>query len=608
MRHAWLIGLTGLFTACGGIGDGNAPKSMELRINGESEAAEVFICASQFPSAILNFSDGSSGDFVYRVEWTSSDPEILTVSDGKTPLNDEEDSPIYVNGALLPRKAGTVTLSASYLDGLFVDDIEVTVSESSLELSPAYSEVLVGRTTQVVDTIVSLGRDHLSAADLTQIGLFSIDGINPDDYDNDDATETPKAPAAITEKTGVLAFNEAGTYTVRYGIDFCGREATATVKAIDEAVQALEVRNRDDGTLVDSLELLLDSSVDVDVIGILESGHEINMTNAVSYRFVDADGETVNDVAFSNLRGVGSITAYARPEEDAEADPVTFPRTATLRVSFNPTPGDATEEEVDDDIYAADIALSVLESELVADSLVIEPAEPVILPGTGMTLVAKGDFSGAGGDFASVDVSKDVQWTSSETTRATINNVAGSKGFVFAPSQRFEATDESSDSTSDFELITNVGTVTLTATRFSKPADAEEKPSADVELVIGRPDAGEGEEPLALVTLGALTLSLADDGSDRTQNQRFAVHADGELMRDGESVANQRLSGQVIWDIVGNGSLYAQVSNRSGSKGEVTVLTDQTVTITVRARYLDTLVQDAEVSATLDVELNPSDS
>ncbi len=590
-----LAGVFGL-AACSGIGDGNAPKSLEIQIGGVAENAEVFACTSQVPQARLEFTDGSIGDFVYRVDWTSSDPDILTISDGTL----EAPSGVYVNGAMLPKAPGTVTLTASYLDGQFTDSIDVTVSPASLELSPAFSRSVLSRSTQVVDTVVSEGKTRFFANDLNQVGSFSIDGINPDDYDDDETTELPEAPVTIGATSGVITAIEAGTYTVRYRVDFCDTEATATVVVSDEPVQQLIVRDRETQAEISSLQLLLDSSRDVDVIGVLESGTQITLTNAVSFAFVDENDEPVTDLAFSTLRGVGTVTAYARPDTVEGEEPVSYPRQAFMKISFDPTPLDETEAEENDDIFAPNIALTVLESELVADTLVVEPGSKTILPGTGFNFKATADFSGPGGDFTAVDVSKDVQWLSSNLTIATINNTLGSKGFAFAPSQRIDTNADDEP-----EVVTNLGDLTITAQRFSGAASAEENdPSAEATLIVGRPSVEDGETPLSAATVGAFEISLLDPDDTRAQYDDFFVTATGTLLRDGEEIGTQNLSGQAIWDIVQGGE-FAQISNRSGRKGQVIVLTDQTVTITVRARFFNNVVQDQVVSDTLDVELNP---
>lgn len=583
-------------SACSGIGDGNRPKTLEVQIGGLSENAEVFVCSSQVPQARLEFSDGTVGDFVRRVQWTSSDPEILTVSDGTI----EAPSGVFVNGALLPKAPGKVTLTADYLDGQFTDEIEVTVSPAKLELSPAYSETLVTRSAQVVDTVVSEGEKRFFSNDLNQVGSFSIDGINPDDYDNDETTDTPSAPVTIGATTGILTAVDAGTYTVRYSVDFCDGEATATVTVRDEPVQAVVVRDRLTQTEISTLDLLLDSSRDIDIYGVLESGRELVLTNAVTYAIVDENGDSVTDLAFATLRGLGTITAYARPEtEEGEAE-VTYPRQAILRVSFDPTPADETEAEEADDVFAPDVTLRVLDAELVADTLTVTPASPTMLSGTGITFTATADFSGPAGDFADVDVSKDVQWLSSDLAIATINNSIGSKGFAFAPTQRIITNDEG-----EAEIIDNLGDLTITAQRFSGAAtEDDENPAAETALVVGRPSVEDGETALSPATLGSLTLSLLDADDTRTLHENFFVTATGTLLRDGEELTTQNLSGQVIWDIV-DGAEYAQISNRSGRKGQVIVLTDQSVTITVRARFLNTVVQDEVVSGTLEIDLNP---
>lgn len=594
--------------ACGGIGDGNGPEELTLSINGATEDAEVFRCSTQLPTAALRFTNNTQGDVATRAQWTSSDPEVLDVSDGGV----EAPSGFFVNGALLPKQPGSVTLTGDFLDGQFVDTIDVTVSPAQLELSPVRVIALPNRSVSIVDTLVREGRTAFGATDLTQAGGFTIDGINPDDFDTDPETELPEAPASITATTGLFVASEPGTYTVRYSTDFCSSEVAAQVEVVSEDVQALRIEDRSTGQEIQSLDLLLDSSRDLDVLGVLESGREIILSNLVTYLIEDESGEIITDLAFATLRGVGTITAFARAAVEEGEEEVVYPRLATLQAVFDPTPdGDVIDEDgetFDDTISSSIVALRVLEAELVPETLVIEAATNTILPGTGITLTAKADFSGPAGDFPDIDVSKDVQWTTDNTAIATVNNTIGSKGFVFAANQRIE-TDET---TSESELITNLGDVTITARRFSGLVETtnddgtvtEENPFATVTLSVGRPDPDEGAEPIAPVTVGAMTLALLDEQAPRAENDNFAISALADLVRDDTVVGTQNLAGQVVWDITSGGE-FAHISNRSGRKGQVTVLTDQTVTVTFRARYFNSLVQDTVVAQTLDVELNP---
>nr|MBV6630950.1 hypothetical protein [Oceanococcus sp. HetDA_MAG_MS8] len=566
------------------IGDGSAPQTLEIRIDGVTEDAEVFACASQVPQAVLTFTDGQAADFVRRVEWSSSDTDILEVSDGTL----EAPQGFFVTGALLPKRAGTVTLRADYLD--FSDEIDVTVTPTQLEVGPARSRVLVGRNAQLVDTLVIKGRERFFSQDFNQVGTYSIDGVD---------TESEEPAVVIDPVLGTTTVNQAGEYTARYSVDFCGQEATGTIVALDEELQQLQVVDRATEEPLTDLELLLDQSKDVSVLGTLESGTQIDLTGAVGYRFVDDNGDAVADVAFASVRGVGTISAFARPDTPDGETPPSFPRQVNLEVFFDPTPFNLDESEEGDETFAPRVSVRVLESELVAESLRVLPTSPTILPGSGLSFSASADFSGPGGDFSNVDVTKDVQWVSSSTARATINNTVGSKGFAFAPLQRLAEIDGS------VENITNLGDIDITARRFSgEGVDADTPPEATTDLSIGRPDAEDGEETLDAVTLRALNLVLRDSDAELTQNQSVFVQALGELVRGDQLIDTQDLSAQVVWELE-QPSDFARISNGSGRKGLVTVLTDQTVTVTVRARYFTAEVQGSVIAASLELELNP---
>lgn len=126
-----LAGLTGiavaLAAACSPVGDGTGP--VRLGINGptgtaDATSARIFECIRSRVSASLYFSNGQVGDFTSRVHWSSSNPAVVRVSNGDEPVP-APGTGFYAFGALTPVAPGTATVRADYQG--FSDTITVSV-------------------------------------------------------------------------------------------------------------------------------------------------------------------------------------------------------------------------------------------------------------------------------------------------------------------------------------------------------------------------------------------------------------------------------------------------------------------------------------------------
>ncbi|WP_293393569.1 hypothetical protein [Nevskia sp.] len=124
---ASLLGLSG----CDPIGSGSGPVRLVVNSpDGTVDAASgrVFQCLRTAVSATLVFDDGGAADFTQRVRWTSSNPDVVRVSNGDEPL------PLpavgfYTPGVLTPVAPGTSTVTATFSG--FSDSIVITVGTPS---------------------------------------------------------------------------------------------------------------------------------------------------------------------------------------------------------------------------------------------------------------------------------------------------------------------------------------------------------------------------------------------------------------------------------------------------------------------------------------------
>ncbi|MGQ0502136.1 MAG: hypothetical protein ACT4P0_05940 [Panacagrimonas sp.] len=146
-----------VLSACGGIGDGSKPE--EIRIvavsattglsgrdfvklfDAPQKPVSTYTCLRDRMAAFVRFSDGDIGDFTRRVNWTSDNPAVATVSNGDEPVPGL-DKRFFVPGSFKPVSASTVNITAEYLG--VTTTIPVTVREidkSSIELTPTTAAV-----------------------------------------------------------------------------------------------------------------------------------------------------------------------------------------------------------------------------------------------------------------------------------------------------------------------------------------------------------------------------------------------------------------------------------------------------------------------------------
>lgn len=103
---------------CGSpVGNGVGPVSLALSASTGTEVTvqgvtRVYQCFAGGVTALLYFSDGTSGNFTNRVKWVSSNPGVVRVSNGDIPAPDG--SGVYAAGTLVPIAPGNAQISASY--------------------------------------------------------------------------------------------------------------------------------------------------------------------------------------------------------------------------------------------------------------------------------------------------------------------------------------------------------------------------------------------------------------------------------------------------------------------------------------------------------------
>ena len=206
-----------LVAGCGSLGEGVEPVSAAILPQGgqSGEAStKAFTCLNKGLSYIVTFSNGSSGDFASRARFSSSNPDVVRVSNGDIAVP-EQTGLFFQRGTLVPVMPGTATVSVQYLG--FANQIEVTVkSPQSYTVKPAVAD-LAARST----------------LDLT--ASMMLDGVDTNvDAATSWAIVTPNtAIATIDSIGGLLTGVAAGSgLTARARIPGCSLTADATVEVI----------------------------------------------------------------------------------------------------------------------------------------------------------------------------------------------------------------------------------------------------------------------------------------------------------------------------------------------------------------------------------------
>ena len=534
-----------LFSACGNVGDGNGPTSLELFVGGDSESGEMFRCQINTPSAVLSFSDGTASNFASRATWSTSNPAVLEVSNGDYPAADDQ---FFVNGVVLPIAPGTATLTVNYLD--FEDSIEVTVSETDLSVTPKNQTLIQGQSVFMSATGLLHGESALLAADFSSLGQWSVVGEEDD-----------SSASTIDSDTGLLSAREEaqGVDRVEFHIDFCDTTVATDVTVLNQTLESIELVSADDrDSELAAFSVPPDASYALRAIGTFSGGFTQDMTSRVA---IVVDDE---DVGFSGLRGTGVITSLV------EAGGLSAQITAT----YDPD----SEVEGDETVTPA-VTMNVLDVTLDPNSLDIQPKDALMLQGSSLAYSVSGDFSGADGDIT-WDLTRDVVWASDEPTLASLLNSNGSRGVALSSS-------------------VTTGLVEVSALRVGGDGP-EEAPVT--ELTVGSTEQAEDDEEIDVAQIYALSVEV--ESGEPVFGELTELRAIADIGIN-QAQTTQDVTTLVVW--TSSDPSIAYVGNQSGGRGVVSVMTeemDQTVTIT--ARYFDLDMQELDVSGTIELLVNPS--
>lgn len=405
----------GIFLAgCNGVGEGVLPVNAVIQPLGGVEGAastKAFTCLNTGLTLILDFSDGSRGDFTSRARYSSSNVGVVKVSNLDIPVPDQADT-FFARGILVPVAPGTATITVNYLS--FTRSIDVTVTE--LQNFRATPETADLATKSLLDLAVSAELDGVTTP-IDSAVVWSI--VTPD-----------TSIATIDASSGTLTGIGPGQgLTAQARLAGCERTVAVPVTVSNLQSLALSREFGDNGKLV------VATTERVLATGTLENGKTQDLSQQVTFT-------SSNTAALSFFTGSLSNLALALAASDTPVQvSASFDNQAVTAPSIDIQP--------------------------VADSLntiVVSPATAEVAAGLTTQLKATGSYASG----ATQDITRHVGWTSSDTTAAVvqssnINGLAGFAGLVSTASNAAgkAVTITATTSNAASETITSAATVNI---------------------------------------------------------------------------------------------------------------------------------------------------
>lgn len=413
LRHLGIIAGLLAVAGCEGIGEGNRIESIRLQLvtAPDNPNPVIYQCLRNNLQAVATFTNGLEGDVTTRVTFTSSNPALVSVSNGDQPV---PNNPTFnfARGTLTP---GNVALSPTRTNNIVTVSVEfagltasipvevrapdsITITPSNPILAPGSSQIQTA--TAVLDGI---------SQNITQAGDWVIDVPNT-------------AIASIAQFTGVVTVPAAATaanpfesVNARLRLTACDSNDRNGDMLIDASDLPTNVTLTNQIDVSDDFTIAIQRETDFTqplVVGTTEFIRTIASFTGdmrkqdLSFQSVYTSGDTAK-----LLHSAGLLAAL----DDTAGTPVTITSTfgaATIDENPNPNQRIATL-----DFESQDATLT---------SFVVSPATDTI-PELGATsFSALGTFNP--GAFTQ-PVSRHLLWSVSDTTLAAIGN-GNSLGFV----------------------------------------------------------------------------------------------------------------------------------------------------------------------------------
>ena len=377
---AALIASSMVLSACGGLGEGVLPVNAVIQPLGGLEGAtstKAYNCINTGLTFIVDFNDGSRGDFSSRATYSSSNPGVVRVSNLDIAVPEQANA-FYTRGTLLPVAEGTATITVKYLS--FTRSIDVTVgTPTNFRITPASADLA---TKSLLDLTATAELDGVETA-LDALVTWSF--VTPD-----------ASIATISGTSGTLTGVAAGSgLTARARVPGCAA-LTADAPVAVANLQSLAL-TREFG---DNARLIVATSERLMATGTLDNGKTQDLSTQVTYTTSDATALTYLGGGLPNV--VLAVKAVADPVQ--------------LAASFASTPA----------IAALAIGITPFADSL--NTIAITPTTFDAVAGRTRQFNAVGSYASG----ATQDISRHVGWTSSDNTLASVQSSSslGINGFA----------------------------------------------------------------------------------------------------------------------------------------------------------------------------------
>lgn len=410
LRHLGIIAGLLAVAGCEGIGEGNRIESIRLQLvtAPDSTTPVIYQCLRNNLQAIATFTNGLEGDVTTRVNFTSSNPALISVSNGDQPVPGNETFN-FVSGTLTPAAGnlpgamgGDKSLITAEFAGITANiEVEVrkpdsiTITPNNPILAPGSSQILTA--TAVLDGV---------SQNITQAGDWVIQVPNTNIASIAQFTGVVTVPATADTMNSIESVTARLRLSACDGFDFDDSDLPAGVvltNQIDVSSNFNIVIQREPGF---TQPLVVGTS---EFIRTIASFNGDPRTQDLSFQSVYTSADPTR-----LLHATGLLTAL-----DDTSAPVAITSTFGAELvngSANPNRRTAMM-----DFEAQDATLA---------SFVVSPA-PAMIPELGATqFSALGTFNPTGGGASFTQpVSRHLLWSVSDTTLAGIGN-GNSLGFV----------------------------------------------------------------------------------------------------------------------------------------------------------------------------------
>ena len=367
---AALIASSVVLAGCGGLGEGVLPVNAVILPFGGLEGAtstKAYSCINTGLTFIVDFSDGSRGDFTGRATYSSSNPGVVQVSNLDIAVP-EQTNVFYNRGTLVPVAEGTATITVRYLS--FTRSIDVTVgTPSNFRITPTSADLAAKSLLDLTATV------ELDGVETALDALVTWAFVTPN-----------TSIATISSTSGTITGVAAGSgLTARARVPGCAA-LTADAPVAVANLQSLAL-TREFG---DNARLIVNTTERLTATGTLDNGKTQDLSTQVTY--------TSSDITALSFLGGGIPNVVLAVK--AVADPV------ILAASFASTPATA----------APGIGITPFVDSL--NTIAVTPTTVDVMAGRTSQFNAVGSYASG----ATQDISRHVGWTSSDNTLATVQS------------------------------------------------------------------------------------------------------------------------------------------------------------------------------------------